>query len=177
MRPRIVLGLLLAVGSLCAVALLGLALAVYLCCGFMDAAADTAPPAWEASLMTSAVHASVRRRAPALRNPLPDRDQTLIAGGMLYMRDCVGCHGAPGQPPSDFGATFYPRVPQFALVGSQYSDAQLFWVAKHGIRMSGMYPQAPHYQDSQLWSFAAFIARIRNLPPAVLKAIRRPASN
>lgn len=161
-------------GSLCAAALLGLALAVYLGGGFMEVAADAAPPAWEAALMTSAVHASVRRRAPALRNPLPAGDATLIAGGKLYMNDCAGCHGAPGQPPSDFGATFYPRAPQLPRVGSRYTEAQLFWVAKHGIRMSGMYPQALSYSDSRLWSLAAFIARITNLPPAVAQALRRP---
>lgn len=163
-------------GILGAVALLGLSLAVYLGGGFMEVAADARPAAWEAGLMTAAVHASVRRRAPALRNPLPDRDETLIAGGKLYMQDCLGCHGAPAQPPSDFGATFYPPAPQFPRVGSRYSEAQLFWVAKHGIRMTGMYPQAPSYSDSRLWSLAAFIARITNLPPAVAKSIRPPAS-
>jgi cytochrome c553 len=161
-------------GSLCAVALLGLALALYLGGGFLEVAADAAPPAWEAALMTSAVHASVRRRAPALRNPLPAGDATLVAAGKLYMNDCVGCHGAPGQPPSEFGATFYPRAPQLARVGSRYTEAQLFWVAKHGIRMSGMYPQALSYSDAKLWSLAAFIARITNLPPAVAQALRRP---
>ncbi len=163
-------------GSLCSIAFLTIILAVYLGLGFIDVAADAPPSAWETRLMTSTVHASVRRQAQPLQNPLPNSDDTLVAGGKLYLNDCVGCHGAPGEPPSDFGAAFYPRVPQFSQIGSQYSDGQLFWVAKHGIRMSGMYPQAPAYSDSQLWSLAAFIARIRNLPPAVARAIQPQAS-
>jgi mono/diheme cytochrome c family protein len=162
-------------GSLCAIALLVVAVAIYSGFGFMDVAADANPSAWETRLMTPAVHASVRRRAPREQNPLSQSDDTLVAGGKLYLDNCVGCHGSPGQPPSAFGATFYPRVPQFPQVGSQYSDAQLFWVAKHGLRMSGMYPQA-HYSDAELWSLAAFIARIRTLPPAVAKAVQPPAS-
>ena len=38
--------------------------------------------------------------------------------------------------------------------------------------MSGMYPQSSAYSDSQLWSLAAFIHRIRDLPPGVADAIR-----
>jgi mono/diheme cytochrome c family protein len=161
-------------GSLCAMALVTITLAVYLGFGFMEVAADAPPSAWETGLMTPAVRASVRRRAPAMQNPLPISDATLAAGGKLYMNDCVGCHGAPEKPPSDFGLGFYPPAPQFPHNGSQYSAAELFWVAKHGIRMSGMYPQAPHYSDSQLWSLASFIGRIRNLPPAVAKAVLAP---
>jgi len=165
-------------GSLCALALLAIATATYLGLGLMEVAADAKPAAWEAGLMPAAVHASVRRRAAAMQtmqNPLPHVDATLVAGGKLYMNDCVGCHGAPGHP-SDYGVTFSPPAPQFAQAGSQYSDAELFWVAKHGIRMSGMYPQSPHYSDSDLWRLTAFIARIGNLPPVVAKAIQPPAS-
>ena len=165
-------------GSLCAVALLGLALGVYLGLGLMEVAADAKPAAWEAGLMSAAVRASVRRRAAATQSPLPHADATadaaLVAGGKLYMNDCVGCHGAPGHP-SDYGATFFPPAPQFPRTGPQSSDAELFWVAKHGIRMSGMYPQSPHYSDADLWRLTAFISRIGNLPPAVAQAIHPPA--
>lgn len=162
-------------GSLCALALLAITASAYLGLGLMEVAADAKPAAWEAGLMPAAVHASVRRRAAAMQNPLPHADATLVAGGKLYMNDCVGCHGAPGHP-SDYGVTFSPPAPQFAQAGSQYSDAELFWVAKHGIRMSGMYPQSPHYSDSDLWRIVAFIGRIGNLPPAVAKAIQPPAA-
>jgi mono/diheme cytochrome c family protein len=162
-------------GSLCALALLAIAAAAYLGLGLMEVAADAKPAAWEAGLMPAAVRASVRRRAAAMQNPLPHTDATLVAGGKLYMNDCVGCHGAPGHP-SDYGVTFFPPAPQFAQAGSQASGAELFWVAKHGIRMSGMFPQAPHYSDSDLWRLVAFIGRIGNLPPAVARAIRPPAS-
>jgi len=163
-------------GSLCALALLAVTAAAYLALGCMEVAADAKPAAWEAGLMPSAVHASVRRRAAAIRRPLLDGDTALVAGGRLYMKDCVGCHGAPGKPPSDYGVTFFPPAPQFSHAASRYSQAELFWVAKHGIRMSGMYPQAPHYSDADLWCLAAFIGRIGNLPPAVAKAIRAPSS-
>jgi cytochrome c553 len=161
-------------GVLCAILLAAVALAIYLGAGFMDVASEGQPPAWESSLMTAATHASVRRRAGTAANPLPGTDATLIAGGKRFLGDCGGCHGAPGKP-SDFGATFYPPAPQFAQIGTAYTETQLFWVAKHGIRFSGMTPEGPYYKDPALWSIAAFVARIRNLPPTVAEALKPPA--
>jgi mono/diheme cytochrome c family protein len=163
-------------GSLCAIIFLATTLAAYLGLGFMEVAADQRPSVREASFMTASLQASVRRRAPQIQNPMAHSDDTLIAGGKLYLNDCVGCHGEPGQPPSDFGATFYPPAPQFPSAGTHFSEAQIFWVAKNGIRMTGMYPQGASYSDSQLWSLAAFISRARNLPPVVVKAIQPPPS-
>lgn len=34
-----------------------------------------------------------------------------------------------------------PPAPQLPEVGTEYSEAQVFWVAKHGIRRSGMFCQ------------------------------------
>jgi mono/diheme cytochrome c family protein len=158
-------------GALYAIALVALVAVVYLGFGFLEVAADARPSAFEAILMTSSVHASVRRHAPKERSPLADSDATVISGGKLYLDDCVGCHGAPGQPPSDFGLSFYPPAPQFPRVGTQYSEAELHWVAKHGIRMSGMFPQS-HYSDSDLWRLAAFISRVQHLPPPIAKAFQ-----
>lgn len=154
-----------------------LAAIVYLRLGLAEIRADAPVYAWVSRCLSSAVHASVRRTAPALQNPLPSSDETLIAGAKLYLNDCVGCHGEPGKPPSDFGATFYPPAPQFPLIGTQYSEAQVFWVAQHGIRRTGMAAQRFSYSDEKLWSLAAFIRCITNLPPRVRDVVQqKPAS-
>src|SRR5882757_11186648 len=98
----------------------------YLRLGLLDARSDAAIPDWTARFLYSGIHASVRRTAPKLQNPLPQRDETLIAGGKLYLNDCVGFHFEPGKPPSDFGATFYPPAPQFPATGTKYSEAEIF---------------------------------------------------
>ena len=65
-------------------------------------------PEWQTRWMFASAHASIRRTVPAgLKDALPIDDDRLIAGGRLYLNDCVGCHGAPDKPASDFGATFY----------------------------------------------------------------------
>lgn len=143
----------------------------YLRLGLANVGADAPAPAWITQWMFSSVHASIHRRVDReLRSPLPDDDETLIAGGKLYLNDCVGCHGATGKPPSQFGATFYPPAPQLARDGTRYSEAEVYWIAKHGIRRTGMAAQGSSYSDHQLWLLAGFISRITNLPPRVRSA-------
>ena len=149
---------------------------VYLRLGLLDVRSDAPVPDITARLLYSGIHASVRRTAPKTQNPLPRNDETLIAGGKLYLNDCVGCHGEPGKPPSDFGATFYPPAPQFPRVGTKYSEAEVLWVAKHGIRRTGMAAQGSTYSDSQLWSLAEFISHLPNLPPHVAEGIQQNAA-
>jgi|SRR5579863_8717244 mono/diheme cytochrome c family protein len=150
---------------------LALVILVYAGFGLTDIRADVPAPAWATRWTYAAVHASIRRATPPLKSPLPPGDETLIAGGKLYLNDCVGCHGAPGKPPSEFGATFYPTAPQLARSGTRYSEAQVFWIAKHGIGRTGMGAQGPFYSDPALWSLAAFICRITDLPPKVAEAL------
>ena len=146
---------------------------IYLRLGLVDVRSGVPVPYWTARFLYTGIHASVRSNAPKLQNPLPENDETLIAGGKLYLNDCVGCHGEPGKAPSDFGATFYPPAPQFPRVGTKYTEAQVFWAAKHGIRRTGMAAQGSSYSGPKLWSLAAFISRFPNLPPKVLEEIQQ----
>jgi mono/diheme cytochrome c family protein len=145
----------------------------YLRAGLADVRADEPIPHWQAALLSASIHASVRRSAPKAENPLPPGDATLVAGGKIYLNDCVGCHGEPGKPPSEFGATFYLPAPQFPAVGTEYSEAEIFWVAKHGIRRTGMSAQGFTYGDKDLWALAAFISQLSKLPPSVMEELHR----
>jgi mono/diheme cytochrome c family protein len=161
-----------AIGFLTGALVLLLCLVGYLQLGMANIAADAPTPAWVTRSMFSATHASIRRATPrALKSPIHSTDETLIAGGKLYLNDCVGCHGAPGKAPSDFGATFYPPAPQLARDKTTYSEPEIYWVAKHGIRRTGMSEQGSSYSDEHLWQLAAFIGHITTLPPEVRAAL------
>lgn len=159
-------------GALSAAIAVPLAAFAYAALGLAEVNADVAPPAWEAAMMRVAIHASVRRRARGTPEIPAATDSLVIAGGRRFLNDCVGCHGEPGKPPSTFGATFYPPAPQFPRVGTEYSPEQLMYVASHGIRMTGMYPQSVSYSEPKLRSLVAFISAVKTLPPALLDSIR-----
>ena len=90
--------------------------------------------------MQMAVRASVRRQAPNITNPIAATEDNLIAGAKIYLNECAGCHGTPGKPNEP--DSLNPAAPRLAQVGTDYSEAQIFWVAKHGIRRSGMFRMA-----------------------------------
>jgi mono/diheme cytochrome c family protein len=144
----------------------------YLKLGLAEVRGDQPPSRLETYLMSSAVHASVRRHAPDVQNPIPPTDDNLIAGGKQYRGECSGCHGTPGKP-DRFPHSLFPDAPQFPVVGTAYSEAQVFWVAKHGIRHSGMFVNGLWDSDEELWRLAAYIKRMNALPPHVQEELAK----
>ena len=145
----------------------------YLRLGFAEVRADVPPSRWERALMFSAAHASVRRRAPEQPNPVPATDENLIAGGRMYVSECSGCHGTPGKS-ENIGASLNPPIPQLPTEGTDYTEAQIFFIAKHGIRLSGMFANGMWDNDQKLWTVAAYIKRIKSLPPHVVEELAKP---
>jgi mono/diheme cytochrome c family protein len=145
----------------------------YLRLGFAEVRGDLPPSNWEKALMFSSAHASVRRRAPELPNPVPSTDENLIAGAKIYSDECASCHGAAGKA-DQTGDSLYPPIPQLPVAGTTYTEAQIFWVAKHGIRLSGMFANGKWDSDQKLWTVAAYIKRIKSLPPRVQQELAKP---
>ena len=162
-------------GFVAAFVVLPVAALGYFRLGLAEVQSDATPPAWETQLMRSAVHASVRRSAAGIQAPPQDNvDDAMVQGGKLYFNGCAGCHGEPGKPGEDLD--HYPRVPQLPQVGTQYSEPELYWIVKHGIRHTAMSAYGPFYSEKQLWAIASFLRRINNLPPGVLERIQAKQS-
>jgi mono/diheme cytochrome c family protein len=158
-------------GFLTPILILPLALIGYFLFGLSKIPADAQPSALETTIMQSAVHASVRRSASGIPNPPPADDDSLVAGGKLYVLGCQGCHG-------DLGGVYreerdsFPRVPELPHLGTKYSEPELYWIVKHGVRMTGMSAYGPFYSEKELWWLAAFLHRIDKLPPGTAEKIK-----
>lgn len=163
-------------GFLCAILLGVLGTLGVAWLGWLPVGADATPSGMEKIFFEPAVYASVHRRAVDAHNPIVQTDSTLIAGGKLYMDNCVGCHGITGRPAAHLGATFYPPAPQFAKTGTRYTEAEVHWIVGHGIRASGMSAHGPFYSDSEMWLVAAFTKRIGSLSPRLLDEVRRASA-
>jgi mono/diheme cytochrome c family protein len=162
-------------GFIAALVLLPTGALAYFRLGLAETASDANPPASETWLMQSAVHASVRRSAAGTHAPPPENiDEAVVDGGKLYLNGCAGCHGTPGKPDEDQSS--YPRVPQLPQVGTQYSQAEMYWIIKHGIRNTAMSAYGPFYSDKQLWALTAFLRQIDHLSPGMLDRIQTKQS-
>ena len=163
-------------GSLVTVLVFAIGGIVYLRLGLAEVRADVPVSKVEDSLLRMAVHASVRRRAPEVANPVEPSEENLIAGGKMFLNECAGCHGTPGKVQKWPGA-LNPEAPQLPEVGTEYSESQIFWVAKHGIRRTGISPTAFGISDQKLWTLAAYISRIKKLPPRMAEEIEKAAKS
>jgi len=144
----------------------------YLRLGLAEVRGDVPASRMESYLMQMAVHAAVRRNAPGISNPVLPSDANLIAGGKQYAGECAGCHGTPGKQ-HKFPSGLNPRVPQFPTEGTSYTEAEIFWIAKHGIRRTGMFSNGLWDSDQELWTLAAYIKRMNSLPPQVKEALAK----
>ena len=158
-------------GVFATLAALAIGIFAFLRLGLAEVRADIPPSGFETAVMGSAVYASVRRSAPEVSNPVELTDENLIAGGKFYLDACAGCHGTPGKPNNGHGAVLFPIIPELPVVGTEYTEAQVFWVMKHGIRRSGMFANGSYAKDNDMWKAAAYIKRMNSLPPAVQAAV------
>jgi len=161
-------------GVLFALGFGALAVFAYFCLGFAEVRADIPATRFETALLAAAVHAPVRRHAPETPNPVQPTEENLIAGGKVYLSECSGCHGELERGKGGSASSLVPSPPQFSSVGTEYTEAQLFWIAKHGIRHTGMFANGVWDKDERLWQVSAFLKRIRSLPPGVRTTLLTP---
>ena len=141
----------------------GLAAVVYT--GSYDVAADrpsSGPVAWVAN---QARVRSVRAHAAEIAVPEGLDEQTRIAeGASHFAQHCAGCHGAPGMKRSDSIAGLNPRSPSLTMIAKAYTPAELFWITKHGVKLSGM-PAWIDHGDDEVWAVVAFLQKLPGMKP------------
>jgi hypothetical protein len=88
---------------------------------------------------------------------------------------CVECHGRPGKKPAAVGQGLNPVPPDLADVATRRSAAELFWVTKHGIRMTGMPAWGATHDDEALWPVVAVMSALPGMEPADYAALLEDA--
>jgi cytochrome c553 len=101
--------------------------------------------------------------------------QTVQAGAAFAAHGCADCHGAPGVPWQKYSEGLHPDPPDLKEVVDHQTPAQLFWVVKNGINMTGM----PSFQlagakDEEIWAIAAFLKKLPTVSEADYKAWTAP---
>jgi mono/diheme cytochrome c family protein len=88
-------------------------------------------------------------------------DQALIARGRtLFSAQCARCHGAPGVARDAFALGLRPAPANLANTGIEWSDRDLFWTIKYGLKMTGMPAWQFRLQDDAIWSVVAYVRRM-----------------
>ena len=95
--------------------------------------------------------------------PAPEWSQLSVGSGrMQYGGSCASCHGPNGHTPTKLGLSMYPPVPGLGSPQVQdYTDAELFWVIKHGVRHSGMPGFGRLHSDEDIWHLVHYVRNLR----------------
>lgn len=137
--------------------------------------AATAPPDFMDKLAPWALEKAIDRRAREIGDPIA-RDPGAVARGLSeYREDCLPCHGAPGVDAAEFQEGMNPSAPGIdAAVVQNLSDAELFWVIKNGIRMTGMPAFGVNEKDDEIRDIVAFVRHVPQLTDAERQALKAP---
>ena len=161
--------LLAAIGALAIV--FGIGCAVFFFGGYYSVAGTAEDPAGVTWALTKVRVASINRHATD-RPPPSFGDKAMVeAGAKAYASNgCANCHGAPGVMWLKYSEGLHPHPPDLKKVAGDLSPAQLFWIIKNGINMTGM----PSFElaggkDDEIWSIAAFVKQLPTVSEADYK--------
>ena len=139
---------------------------VFLYSGLYDVAATQ--PHWDVTAWSfeTLLHNSVEARAERITPPGDLADRSRIETGFAHYREtCELCHGGPGVETTEIALGMYPAPPKLVEEAGEESAEELFWITKHGIKMTGMPAFGPTHPDEDLWSIVAFVRTLPDLSP------------
>jgi thiosulfate dehydrogenase len=140
--------------------------------GLFPIGADNAPGSLEHALASRAMNVYADKHKPAGENPVAPTAESLTEGARRYEEHCALCHGGAQAKISPMRDKFSPPAPQLINKIPHDPDAWLFWVTKHGVRMTGMPTWDGVLSDDEMWKVVAFIKHSDKLPAGVESAWR-----
>ena len=126
------------------------------------------PTAVEAFFARRVRRLAVPRAAREMTNPVKLNEEALSEARAHFADHCASCHGNDGRGQTKIGQNLYPRVPDMASSKTQsLSDGELFYVIKHGIRLTGMpaWGEDTPEDDRESWKLVHFIQHLPDITP------------
>src|SRR5213592_4219001 len=157
---------------------------IVICCGVFAVStfgwypigADNPPSGLERSIAMRAMDVYADKHKPAMDNPTAITPANLTEGAKEYEEHCAFCHGGAKAKTSPMQNKFNPPVPQLIARIPHDPDNWLFWVTKHGVRMTGMPAWDGIMSDDEIWKVIAFVKHSNALPPETAAAWQQLAS-
>ncbi|PLC51831.1 cytochrome C [Pollutimonas subterranea] len=137
--------------------------------GVYDVSATSQHTAVVYHLLETSLRRSVKLRTSELNVPDLNSADRAVNGFKDFDAHCVQCHGAPGIAPQPFALGLTPVPASLVDTARVWSAAEIYWVIRHGIKMSGMPAWRYRMTDQQIWDVVAFVKVLPTLSPADYK--------
>jgi len=154
----------------------GIAALLFVSAGLVPIAASE--PHWPITrfLLHYSMIRSVQTHALGVKEPAPeeralDGDAMVLKGAGHYASGCLACHGAPGTPRAAVVRHMEPAPPYLPPKIDQWTDRQLFWIVRHGIKYTAMPAWPSQQREDEVWAMVAFLRRLPELEPAEFRRL------
>ena len=156
--------------------IVGAGAAVFFFGGYYSVAGTAEEPGIVKWALVQVRTASINRYATDVPPASISDPASVQAGAKAYSAlGCANCHGAPGVNWAKFSEGLHPDPPDLKEVVDHRTPAQLFWVIKNGINMTGMPSFAlAGAKDDEIWSVVAFLKKLPSIKDAEYKAWTAP---
>lgn len=144
--------------------------------GLFDARASTPHSVWFAWATHTTMINRSKRGAAKLTPPPHFTADEVMAGFLLYDRDCAMCHGGPGFSRARFVEGMNPPPPYLLDIAHKWSPARLYWVVGNGVKMTGMPAWNTTYTRGEVWDAVAFLEALPNLSAADYQRLKKRAA-
>lgn len=133
--------------------------------GVINIAASSGHTVFTEALLHWSMRNAVRTRA-ALTIENPGLDYTgMVSAAGHYSVSCALCHGAPGERASMVMQASTPSAPDLRVTAVDWSDRQLLWIVKHGVKFTPMPAWPTQARNDEVRRMAAFVRRLPVMPP------------
>ncbi|HUX93221.1 MAG TPA: cytochrome c [Ignavibacteriaceae bacterium] len=128
-------------------------------------------------IMSTTMDNSVKHHAKNIVVPDLSDSSKIEMGFVRYRAVCANCHGAPGVSQEELAAGLYPKPPKLVRTIHEWTPAELFWITKYGVKMTGMPAWGPTHSDDKIWSIVAFMEKMQKMTPEQYKIFSEEFKN
>ncbi|MDJ0391530.1 cytochrome c [Roseomonas sp. E05] len=162
---RKAIGASIAAGALGVLALLGAVGLVTAYAGAYNVAATEEHASFTRWAFDTTFRNSVKRHAANVPAPESITPDMVATGAASYKAMCQHCHAGPGVERAEWASGMRPRPPHLTEAAAEWEPREVFWLVRHGVKMSGMPAFGPTHDDRAIWSIAAFVKELPGMTP------------
>lgn len=126
-------------------------------------------PHWPitASFINMLKDRSIEAHSEGIQKPAANSAGLEQAAYSHYHEMCRRCHGAPGFEPEDFAKGLYPEPPSMTAghLQKELSEAEIFWIVEHGLKMTGMPAFGPTHSEEKILGLVELVKDVPQMSP------------
>jgi mono/diheme cytochrome c family protein len=139
--------------------------------GFYDVSASAGHTTAGRWALSTTMQNSVRSRAADIRAPERFTPAAILAGGSEYKAMCQQCHGGPGVTRSEWAEGLVPLPPDLTKAAADWRPNEIYWIVRHGIKMTAMPAFGGSHDEETLWNIAGFVEQLPRMTPEQYAAL------